>query len=88
MSMRATTSQRGYGGRHQQLRRALEPIVRAGLAVCARCGERIESGQEFDLGHDDLDRSRYTGPEHRYAADCPAGGNRSTNRAPRASQEW
>jgi hypothetical protein len=60
---------------------ALEPSVRAGLAVCARCGERIEPDEPFDLGHDDLDRSRYTGPEHRRC-------NRATNRGPIASQQW
>ena len=27
-------------------------------------GDRIVPGQPWDLGHDDIDRSRCTGPEH------------------------
>jgi hypothetical protein len=48
---------------------------------CARCGERIEPGEPWDLGHDDVDRSRYTGPEHRRC-------NRSTRGVRVVSQRW
>ena len=79
--IRAKTSRRGYGHHHQQLRKRLAPLVAAGLARCARCGEAIKPGEPWDLGHDDLDRSLYKGAEH---ARC----NRVTNRRPVASQEW
>lgn len=45
------------------MRRALEPVVLAGLAVCAKCGEPIGAGAEWHLGHSD-DRTHWTGPEH------------------------
>ncbi len=48
--------------------------------TCARCGLRIEPGQPRDLGHDDVDRRRYVGPEHARSVDCPKGGNRATAR--------
>jgi hypothetical protein len=60
-----TNTQRGYGYKHQLLRRRWAPLVAAGIVDCARCGQRIAPGQPWDLGHDDADRSRYNGPEHR-----------------------
>jgi hypothetical protein len=74
----AKTAARGYGGRHQATRRQLEALVASGRAHCARCGLPIREGQQWDLGHDDNDRSRYVGPEHRNARDCKFGGNRAT----------
>lgn len=60
-------------------------VVEAGEAVCARCGGLIDPFEPWDLGHDDLDRSRYAGPEHRRC-------NRSTAsrrvKRPRWSREW
>jgi len=32
---------------------------------CWRCGELIRPGQPWHLGHDDYDRTKYRGPEHR-----------------------
>ncbi len=78
---KASTSQRGYGTPHQRDRRALDPVVRAGLAVCVRCGERILPGEPWDLGHDDIDRSITRGPEHRRC-------NRATSSVRRVSQRW
>jgi hypothetical protein len=50
--------------KHRQIRRALVPSIVAGAGICARCGEPIEPGEAWDLGHDDIDRRLYSGPEH------------------------
>lgn len=60
-----TTTQRGYGTKHQALRRQFAELVDSGRALCARCGQPIIPGTLWDLGHADNDRSRYVGPEHR-----------------------
>lgn len=71
------TTERGYGHRHQKLRRQWRERIDAGeVVICWRCAEagrphQIKPGEAFDLGHVDGDRSRYRGPE------CPAG-NRAT----------
>ena len=72
---------REYGRKHRQIRRALEPSVVAGLAACSRCGEPIEPGEPWDLGHSDFDRRFYSGPEH---ARC----NRGAPHRNRTSREW
>lgn len=53
-----------YGRGHRQLRLQLEPLVQAGGILCWRCLEEIASGTPWDLGHDDIERDRYRGPEH------------------------
>lgn len=85
-----TTTQAGYGARHQAERKRWVPIVRAGGVNCARCGLPIEEWMPWDLGHVDGDRSRYSGPEHRHSRHCPAGGNRATSRhmRRRVSRPW
>ncbi|MFV8319925.1 hypothetical protein [Mycobacterium sp. 23] len=59
-----TTTQRGYGWRHQKARQKLKPIVEAGQVVCWRCNEPIQPWEHWDLGHDDEHRDHYRGPEH------------------------
>ena len=62
---RAKTHSRGYGHRHQKLRASWDRRVQAGGILCARCNQPITPGEPWDLGHDDHDRTRYQGPEHR-----------------------
>jgi hypothetical protein len=56
--MSPSSTARGYGIEHKKLRVQVARIVKAGNARCARCGELIAPGEEWDLGHDDHDRSR------------------------------
>lgn len=73
---RTCTCQSDYCRHHRALRTALEPSVVAGEWDCWRCGFPIPAGvrwDEWDLGHDDHDRSVYRGPEH---TSC----NRATHR--------
>jgi hypothetical protein len=64
LQARPSRALRGYGGQHRKLRASLAPVVAAGQATCWRCGERIDPGGPWHLGHDDNDRSIYRGPEH------------------------
>jgi hypothetical protein len=60
-----TSTERGYGADHRKLREDWRPLVEAGDVTCWRCGELIQPGDVWDLGHSDTDRSVYRGPEHR-----------------------
>jgi hypothetical protein len=50
--------------RHRKTRKEWAPLVAAGLVNCARCGDRIEPGTKWDLGHDDQMPQYHSGPEH------------------------
>ena len=76
--------QRGDGQAHRTRRRAIAPMVEAGIVRCARCGEPIEPGTPWDLGHvDGTERKIYSGPEHRRC-------NRQTtyHRLRKVSRRW
>jgi hypothetical protein len=66
---RPTPKERGYGQQFKREHKRVEKIVKAGNTVCARCGEpiRVVDGkpEPWDLGHNDVDRSQFSGPEHR-----------------------
>lgn len=68
MPAQGSTTERGYGTKHQQLRAWWAPRVATGKVRCHRptCRKLIERGEPWDLGHTE-DRTAYTGPEHR---DC------------------
>lgn len=59
-----TTTQRGYGHKHQKARRAYVEAFRSG-DPCARCGDpMVGDASLFDLDHTD-DRTGYLGLSHR-----------------------
>ncbi len=66
---------------HKNLRASFKPAVDSGLVDCARCGELIEPGTMWDLGHDDVYPELYSGPEH---ASC----NRSAPHRNVTSRQW
>lgn len=72
MPRNGSTTERGYGARHQAIRAHWAPIVATGRVICWRCGERIKPGAPWDLGHSD-DRRTYKGAEH---AKCNRGASR------------
>lgn len=80
-SRRKSSSARGYGWMHQQLRARWARRVALGRVRCAYCGRLIVRGEPWDLGHDDVDRRRYTGPEHRAC-------NRNVAARRHHSREW
>jgi len=83
---RAKTTERGYGAKHQALRKQVAQLVAAGGAACWRCRRVIQPWQQWDLGHHDWDRTRYMGPEHAKCNRSAAAsrGNRMRNKQPKA----
>ena len=73
MSSDLSTAARGYGDHHQSLRKRWRRAVSMGGVACSRCGTPFAPGEPWDLGHDDHDRSRYTGPDHRRCIRATAG---------------
>lgn len=71
MASSGSTSDRGYGWQHQQLRAWWKPKVNAGHVRCARCKRLIKPdpsqfGDGWQLDHDPTDQTRrkYLGPSH------------------------
>lgn len=63
--MPGRTSENGYGKIHRRIRADYVRRMKAGEQFnCWRCGKWIDSEADWDLGHDDQDRSAYRGPEH------------------------
>ena len=97
---RPGTSARGYGGRWAKLRASWQRRINAGevircrrgphcthaemLGDCAIVGGRILPGMDWDLGHDDRDRSLPPHPEHRSCnrATTGRGGSRKRPQEP------
>jgi hypothetical protein len=86
--MRSTTA-RGYGARHQELRRRLLPTAIG--RPCSRCGQPMLAGQALDLDHTD-DRRGYRGFAHaecnRRAAGYKSTGSAPSNPTPKAATRW
>ena len=60
---RGTRQERGYGATHDRLRAAYQRRMDAGEHfTCWRCPRPVDP-TNWRLGHDDLDRSKYRGPE-------------------------
>ena len=60
------SNSRRCGHLHKTVRNRWRLKVEAGGVACARCGEPIEPGTAWDLGHVDGGRpGEYAGPEHR-----------------------
>lgn len=87
---KASTTARGYGADHRAERARWAPLVAAGNATCWRCGHPIAPHAPWDLGHDDWDRTRYRGPEHRRCNRTAAArkGNRLRRRTARVTRRW
>lgn len=60
---RGTTVERGYGRDHKLKRAEYQKAVDAGVGECWRCGKAVEPGDEWHLGHDDVDREVWRGIE-------------------------
>lgn len=70
---RGTSTERGYGTAHINVRKALAPAVEAGRMTCARCQQPIQPGEQWHLDHDDNNRTKYIGPSHKHCNLSAAG---------------
>ena len=60
---RDAAKRRRYSAGHQRLRAKVAVAVEQGQASCARCGEPIAPGTDWDLDHSD-NGNGYLGPSH------------------------
>jgi hypothetical protein len=60
---KGSTTQRGYGARHQAERKRWDLLVQTGTVHCVRCGHLIVPGTRWHLDHED-DGLHYRGPAH------------------------
>ena len=75
MPSQGNTTERGYGKPHQKKRADYQKVVDAGAGECWRCGKPINPGDEWQLGHDDHDRSKYRGIECVHCNESTGGRN-------------
>jgi hypothetical protein len=81
---RLSTTERGYGWQHQQLRKKLLPFAVG--TNCHRCKEPMLDPKNMHLDHDDKDRTRYLGFSHgtcNVKAGAAKAGRNSHNKKPR-----
>ena len=86
--MAGSTTQRGYGSKHQALRKRLLPLAIG--TPCVRCGAPMLADQELELDHTD-DRTAYEGFSHKRCnrrAGGIKGAARAHNPAPRGMTRW
>jgi hypothetical protein len=92
MSRSKGTNEAGYGYNHKQLRASWDQHVQQGNIACSRCRTPIVPGEPWDLGHDDDDRTLYTGPEHQHcnrsAAAHKKNGQLKVTAGYPASRDW
>lgn len=69
-----------YGPTHKAERRAWAPHVAQGIIHCWRCGQRITTNQDWDLGHRD---GRPSHPEHASCNRTAGAAYGNTKREPR-----
>lgn len=70
---RGTRKQRGYNHAHDKLRAQYAARITNGEPIaCVRCGQRITTPRDLDLGHTD-DRAHHSGPEHAHCNRSEAG---------------
>lgn len=85
---RRSTTQRGYGHGHQQLRALWQHRIDSGeIVICWRpgCDQQI-TGTQWHLGHDDHDRTIYRGPECIHC-NLSAAGKKSHQTEPTTEQQ-
>lgn len=95
MPNRDSTTERGYGAKHQAEKERHRPTVDAGQAHCAElvCLEPdrwIQPGSAWDLAHDRANGG-YLGPAHRRCNRAEGGRWRHTKKAdpqPRGMNRW
>ena len=91
MTLSGAEREARYGFRHKKLRQALADRVARGEVICWRCGELIQPGTAWDLGHnDDGAPQKYAGAEHRKCNRSAALRALFASRTsePRVSRDW
>ena len=89
--MMRSTTQRGYGSRHQEIRKRLLPLAIG--RPCSRCGNPMLDPKDIDLDHSD-DRKGYRdglfshSSCNRSAAGFKSNGTAPQNPRPRPATRW